>query len=140
MLLLSDLIGGLMLNEFEYLVKRVEDLIYYAEQWLEWKSQFLAEWFKDNYLIILIIIISISVLSGIFRIARSYAIDSLIKKWREDENKKLELYRKAVDQPVLRKPKRKKERFRWDLPTEEAWKRWKGEEEEEEDDDDETVL
>lgn len=123
-----------MFNELEYLVRRTEDFIYYAVEWLEWKSQFLAEWFKDHYLIIFIIIISIFVLSLIFRIARSYAIDSLIKKWGEDENKKLELYRKAVDQPVVGKPKKKKEpRFRWDLPTEEAWERWKEKEEEEED-------
>lgn len=58
MLLLNNLIGGLMLNELEYLVRRIEDFIYYAEERLEWKSQLLAEWFMDHYLIIFIIIIT----------------------------------------------------------------------------------
>jgi len=114
------------MNFFNWFSEVIDDWTFVIENWAD-KKQILAtravDFVKDNYIAILIIVICFCVIYEIILLGRKWAIRDVVRRWNEQEDNRLAQYKEAVDQPMP-KYKVRKERYRWDLPREEAMKRW----------------
>jgi len=111
---------------FNTITEIIDGLVSYIENWLSNKEALLAkseDFLENNYLMIVVIFSSLITLFLIISELRKWAVHDVMEKWNKQENGKIDQYHIAVDQP-LTKVKVRKERFRWDLPKEEAMERY----------------